>query len=186
MQGYAHTDFTVCCKLCIHMVIAWTASQPVVLTKLCLPRVLCPIWYVPSHCPHPTLPDCLPELPYELYMRDPLHTSRVFEAAMRTAQPISTLKPGSGDSIQLVQVILGSYHSAAEATSPEGAFPGAELMQNKRLASRSCSQLVSTLKALHRQLPLGIGQQDVMIFLLQLAASAAEVGPSVHSWAVGE
>jgi hypothetical protein len=119
-------------------------------------------------------------------MRHPLRTSRALEAALRAAQPILTLNPGSGESLQLVQVILGSYHSAAEVTGPEGAFAGAELMQNKRLASRSCSQLVTSLKALHRPLPPGIGQQDVMVFLLQLAASAAEVGPSVHSWAVGE
>jgi hypothetical protein len=132
-----------------------------------------------------TLADCFDKPPYELYMRQPLRTSRVLEAALRTGQqhlPATTL----GCEGPLMQLTLSAYHAAAEATSPEGAFPRAQLMQNKRLAARSCSQVVSTLKALSQPLHGGIGQQAVISDVIQAAASVAVVGPSPHSGAIGE
>jgi hypothetical protein len=115
-------------------------------------------------------------------MRQPLRTSRVLEAALRTAQQHSLLATSTAE----MQLTLGAYHAATEATSPEGSTPGAELMQNKRQATRSCSQLVSSLKALSQPLPPGIAQQEVIPYVIQVAASVAVVGPTVHSWAVGE
>ena len=168
------------------MQLAWSAPQPAIMTTLCLPCALRRIWYASFHCQHHTLADCFDKPPYELYMRQPLRTSRVLEAAMRTAQQHLPLNTDPSGHMQLVHLILGAYHAAAEATSPEGAFPGAELLQNKRLATRSCSQIVSSLKALGQPMPPGIDQQEVISYVIRTAASIAVMGPTVHSWGIGE
>jgi hypothetical protein len=57
---------------------------------------------------------------------------------------------------------------------------------NKRLAMRSCSELVSALKAGSQ--PLGAGAVGVDVFQerVVLASSVATAGPSLHAWARGE
>lgn len=57
---------------------------------------------------------------------------------------------------------------------------------NKQLAMRSCSELVSALKA--GSLPLGAGTVGVDVFEMRvvLASSVSMAGPSLHAWTRGE
>lgn len=95
-----------------------------------------------------TLTECFQELPYELYMRQPLRASRVVEAAVRT-----TPKELNTDEIVY---LLTSIRVASDTTSPEGAAASTNLLLNKRLTTRSCSQLLSTLKAISQPLRLSL------------------------------
>lgn len=125
------------------------------------------------------------KLPHELYMRQPMRTSRVAEAALRTIQQDQS---GGLDVFGGMVALLSSIHEAAEATSPKGMAPTTNLLLNRRLTMRSCSQLVTTLKAISRPLPVDPqreGPAEVFIFKAQVASGVAMVGPTVHSWAVG-
>jgi hypothetical protein len=79
---------------------------------------------------------------------------------------------------------LDEVASPMHSAQPEG------LLQNSRLSMRSCSQLVSGLKALSQPLPVARGSphdnEDTCIsgiMRAQLACHASVLGPSVHaSW----
>jgi hypothetical protein len=111
-------------------------------------------------------------------MRQPLRASRVVEAAVRT-----TPKELSTDEIVY---LLTSIRIASKTTSPEGAAASTNLLLNKRLTTRSCSQLVSTLKTVSQPLRPQIDQQRVISNQVQVAYSVAMAGLAVHSWAIGE
>jgi hypothetical protein len=128
--------------------------------------------------PTNTLTECFQELPYELYVRQPLRASRLVEAAVRT-----TPKELSTDE---VVYLLTSILIASDTTSPEGAASSTNLLLNKRLTTRSCSQLVSTLKAISQPPRPQIDQQRVITAQIRVASSVAFAGLAVHSWAIGE
>jgi hypothetical protein len=85
-------------------------------------------------------------------MRQPMRASRVVEAALRTAQH-SLIRGRTSADVSMV-MLLEEIRAAVDASSPEGAAATTNLLQNKRLAVRSCCQLVSTLKTL--SLPLDV------------------------------
>jgi hypothetical protein len=74
-----------------------------------------------------------------------MRASRVVEAALRTVP--------TGSSARSAVQQLTSIHRTHEITTPEGAARSTNLLQNKRLAVRSCSQQISTLKAICQPLP---------------------------------
>jgi hypothetical protein len=56
---------------------------------------------------------------------------------------------------------------------------------DKRASIRSCSQLISALKAASRPLPAELGGECVIGWALQLACRAAMAGPRLHAQATG-
>jgi len=113
-------------------------------------------------------------------MRQPMRASRVVEAAVRSFN--RSLINNSNDLAHL----LTSVFWAAETISPEGAALSTDLLGNKRLTIRSCSQIISALKLVSQPLGPGISREKVVQLQLQLASYAAMAGPTVHSWAMGE
>jgi len=91
------------------------------------------------------------KLPFEIYMRQPMRTSRVAEAAMRAADLARLKHPDD------LQHLLSSIYWAVETTSPEGAAASTDLLRNKRLAVRSCSQLVTALKVVNEPVAPQVG-----------------------------
>jgi hypothetical protein len=125
--------------------------------------------------------ECCRKLPFEVFMRQPMRTSRVVEAALRTAQHNSTFS--------CMTWHLTSIYQVQEITSPEGVAHSANLLQNKRLAVRCCSQQISTLKAISQPLALHVVRPEdglsLLSYQIQVAACVALAGPTIHGWATG-
>jgi hypothetical protein len=117
-------------------------------------------------------------------MRQPMRASRVVEAALHTAQHGSFITGRTSADASMV-MLLEEIRTAVDATSPEGAAAFTNLLQNQRLAVRSCCQLVA-LKAISLTLDLRIDRQFVILQQLQITSSVAVVGLNVHAWAIGE
>lgn len=138
---------------------------------------------VPNHllpAVNTKIPECFHALPYEMYMRHPLRYSRVMEAVTRTVD-LSRITH-----IDDMTSLLECVFCIAEMTSPEGAAPSTDLLRNKALALRSCSQQISALKVVMQPMPLFIQQKDVLWLQVRVASYVAMVAPIVHSWARGE
>jgi hypothetical protein len=74
---------------------------------------------------------------------------------------------------------------AAQTTSnPSSAARPSDLLLNKRLAMRTCSQLVTTLKVAS-QPQSGLASDSSMEWSLQLVCAAALAGAGVLEWAAG-
>lgn len=110
-----------------------------------------------------------------------MRSSRILEASLR-AQGL----PATSSPTYTMQLLLQATHTALQATSPEGAFSSVELLQNRRLAVRACSQHISALKAACQPLPLQVDAAKVLLHQIQVVSVVANLGPIVYSWAIGE
>lgn len=83
--------------------------------------------------------------------------------------------------------LLDGFYMATTTGHPTGLTQPKDLMTNKRLVMRYCSQYVSGLKTVSQ--PLAAGAADSEKFLMQwklgMAAAASQVGPAVGWYATG-
>jgi hypothetical protein len=85
----------------------------------------------------------------------------------------------------LVHLLAGMVYADA-TTSPGGPEHSIKLLNNRRLAMRSCSQLVTTLKAASQPLAAGVMNFTAAGCRMQLECAAAGAGPTLHLWARGK
>jgi hypothetical protein len=75
---------------------------------------------------------------------------------------------------------------AADATSPSSARQPTDMLTNRRLATRSCSQLISTLKVVSGLPPGWPTDMSAVKWGLALVCGATEAGPGVTEVSAGE
>lgn len=125
-------------------------------------------------------PGVVARVPHHIYLREPMRTSRVLEAALRAADQSRIIHP-----MELSDT-LTIYSIGAAVTNPVLSSQSTDLMTNKRLALRSCSQLVTTLKAINQPLAPALSTHPTPMRLkMDVASFVSYVPCAVHAYATG-